>query len=206
MELIRYWRVIRRWAWLIILCPLVAAVAAGLISLQLPKIYEAQGVLYVRTALLLPASLGGVAPATSDQVLRSYADLMVLHPQLEQVIAEESLPTDPVSLSKRITVTPRPNTLLLDVAVRDTDPGRAARTANRLANDFVAYVNSQPTSGTATPQESISYRSPAILPTEPVSPRPLLNVALAILAGPVVGAGLAFLLDNMDQSVRSDEI
>ena len=42
MELIRYWRVIRRWAWLIILCPLVAGLAAGLISLQLPKVYEAK--------------------------------------------------------------------------------------------------------------------------------------------------------------------
>jgi capsular exopolysaccharide synthesis family protein len=39
-----------------------------------------------------------------------------------------------------------------------------------------------------------------------VSPRPLLNVALAVLAGLAVGVGLAFLLDNMDQSVRSDEI
>ena len=42
MELIRYWRVVRRWAWLIIVCPLVGALAAGLISLQLPKVYEAQ--------------------------------------------------------------------------------------------------------------------------------------------------------------------
>jgi len=39
-----------------------------------------------------------------------------------------------------------------------------------------------------------------------VSPRPLLNIALAILAGIAMGLGLAFLLDYMDQSVRSDEI
>src|SRR5207245_7970579 len=43
-------------------------------------------------------------------------------------------------------------------------------------------------------------------PTDPVSPRPLLNVALGILAGLAVGFGLAFLLDYLDQSVRSDEI
>ena len=49
MELIRYWRGVRRWAWLIILCTVVAALAAGLISLQLPKAYEAQVVLGVTT-------------------------------------------------------------------------------------------------------------------------------------------------------------
>jgi len=39
-----------------------------------------------------------------------------------------------------------------------------------------------------------------------VWPKPLLIVALALIAGLAVGAGLAFLLDYMDQSVRSDEI
>jgi capsular exopolysaccharide synthesis family protein len=48
--------------------------------------------------------------------------------------------------------------------------------------------------------------SPAIQPEQPVSPRPLLNSALGILAGLTVGLGLAFLLDYLDQSVRSDEI
>src|SRR5438034_2180188 len=141
MELIHYWRVVRRWAWLIILCPLVAALAAGLISLQLPKMYEAKVSLYVRTAQLLTPETG-VAPVTADQVLRTYADLMTMPPQLQKVISEESLPTDPESLSKRITVAPRPNTVILDVAVRDTDPSRAKRTADTLVNDFIAYVKS----------------------------------------------------------------
>src|ERR671931_587486 len=102
MELIHYWRVVRRWAWLIILCPFVAALAAGLISLQLQKVYEAQVSLLVRPA--------------------------------------QPLPTDPVTLSHQITVTPEPNTTILDVAVRDTDPVRAMNTANALVGDFIAKV------------------------------------------------------------------
>jgi len=210
MELIHYWRIARRWAWFIILCPFVAAIAAGLISLQLPKTYEAKVSLYVRTAQLLPQA-NGVAPVTSDQVLRTYAALMTMRPQLEKVISDERLPTDPVRLSKRITVTPNPNTLILDVAVQDTDPTHAMRTANTLVNNFIAYVKTlqPPKSGTSTAgseQESLQVASPAVLPTEPVSPRPLLNIGLAVLAGLVVGVGLAFLFDYLDQSVRSDEV
>jgi len=203
MELIRYWRVMRRWAWLIILCPLIAALAAGLISLQLPKVYEAQVLLYVQTPQVFTPSAGVVT--TSDQLLRSYAVIMTSRDQLQKVISDESLGTDPKSLSKRINVTPQPSTLILNVAVRDTDPGRAERTANTLVNNFAAYVNAFP-KDKGSSQDAVTVVSPAALPTEPVSPRPLLNVALALLAGLMVGVGLAFLLDYMDQSVRSDEI
>src|SRR6266851_2207999 len=209
MELIRYWRVMRRWAWLIIACPLVAALAAGVISLQLPKVYEAQVSLLVRPAQPLSV-VPGSAPLTADQVLRTYARLMTERPILERVISDEALGTDPVKLSRQITVTPEPSTTILDVAVRDTDPDRARRTANTLVADFLADVKaiqrSEANAPTASSADNLVVKSPAILPTEPVSPRPLLNIALAVLAGLAVGAGLAFLLDYMDQSVRSDEI
>ncbi len=204
MELIRYWRVVRRWAWLIILCPLMAALAAGIISLQLPKIYEAQVLLYVQTPQVFTPSQGVVT--TSGELLRSYAVIMTSHDQLQKVISDESLGTDPKSLSKRITVTPEPGTVILDVAVRDTDPARAERTANTLVNNFAAYVNAFPTTTGSSQQGAVKVVSQAALPTDPVEPRPLLNVALALVAGLAVGVGLAFLLDYMDQSVRSDEI
>src|SRR6266851_4170277 len=207
MELIRYWRVMRRWAWLIIACPLVAALAAGLISLQLPKVYEAQVSLLVRPAQPLTVAQGnpGLTPA---EILRTYASLMTKRPILESVISDEGLRTDPVSLSHQITVTPEPNTTILDVAVRDTDPDRAQRTANTLVTDFIAHVKgiqkSEEKNPTASSADNLVVESPAVLPTKPVSPRPLLNIALALLAGLAVGGGLAFLLDYMDQSVRSD--
>src|SRR2546428_11509515 len=121
MELIQYWRVVRRWAWLIFVCPLLAALAAGLISLQLPKVYEAQVSLLVRPAQPLSV-VPGSAPLTPDQVLRTYARLMTERPILERVITDEALRTDPINLSHQIKVTPEPNTTILDVAGRDTDP------------------------------------------------------------------------------------
>jgi hypothetical protein len=36
------------------------------------------------------------------------------------------------------------------------------------------------------------------LPGTPVSPRPLLNAALALVIGTVLGIGLAFLLESLD--------
>lgn len=46
---------------------------------------------------------------------------------------------------------------------------------------------------------------PAVLPTEPVSPRPLLNVAVGLFLGAFLGVGLAFGLEFMDSTIREDE-
>jgi len=209
VELIRYWRVVRRLAWLIVLCPVVAALAAGIISLQLPKIYEAKASLLVRPAQPLSVD-PGVAALTTDQILRTYARLMTERPLLEKVISDLNLKTDPTTLSKQITVTPAPNTAILDVAVRDTDPVRAKDSANTLVNDFIAKIKdiqrTEAKAPTASSADNLVIWTPAIVPVDPVSPKPLLNIGLGILAGLVVGLGLAFLLDYLDQSVRSDEI
>jgi capsular exopolysaccharide synthesis family protein len=208
MELIRYWRVVRRRAWLIVLCPLSAALVAGIVTTQLPTIYEAKVSLLVRPAQPL-AVLPGVSPLTSDQILRTYARLMTERPLLEKVIKERSLQTDPEKLSRRITVTPVINTLILDVAVQDTEPARAKDTANTLVYDFIAHIKeiqkSESQNPTASSADNLVVESPAILPQEPVSPKPLLNIGIGLLAGLVIGMGLAFLLDYLDQSVRSDD-
>jgi receptor protein-tyrosine kinase len=209
MELIRYSRVIRRWAWLIILCPFIATVAAGLITLQLPKVYEARVALLVRPAQPLSGD-PTVQALTADQILRTYARWMVERPILERVISDLGLQTDPGSLSTHITVTPEPNTTILDVAVRGQDPAWAMNTANTLVSDFIAQVKdtqrTESTAPTASSKDNLLIVAPAVQPTQPVLPKPVSNIALGFLAGLVAGLVLAFLLDYLDQSVRSDEV
>ncbi|MBE3583528.1 MAG: hypothetical protein IMX01_05380 [Limnochordaceae bacterium] len=46
---------------------------------------------------------------------------------------------------------------------------------------------------------------PAVKPTAPVSPRPMLNLAIAVFLGLFGGVGLAFVLEFLDTSFRSQE-
>jgi non-specific protein-tyrosine kinase len=201
--------VTRRWAWLIILCTLLAALVAGTITWRLPKIYEAKVAVLVRPAQPLTVTPGAAA-LTIDQILRTYARLMTERPMLDQVIGDRGLQTDPVTLSRQISVTSDPNTAILDVAVRDADPGSARDTANTLVDDFIAKIKgiqkAEASAPTANSADNLVVWTRAVQPDKPISPRPLLNISLALLAGLVVGIGLAFLLDYMDQSVRSDEV
>jgi chain length determinant protein EpsF len=52
-------------------------------------------------------------------------------------------------------------------------------------------------------QSDISLLNPAVPPTEPAGPRVLLNTLIGILAGTVLGVGLALLLELLNRPVRS---
>src|ERR1700682_2780458 len=139
MELNRYLRVVRQRLWMIVACPIVAALAAGIVSFVLPPVYEAHTSLLVWPSNLGPAD-PNVTPLTPDQVSRTYALLMIQRPVLESVSKELGLNIRPEDLAKEITVTPQTNTTILDVAVRDTNPALARDIANRLVEKLVAKV------------------------------------------------------------------
>jgi chain length determinant protein EpsF len=52
-------------------------------------------------------------------------------------------------------------------------------------------------------QSDIALLNPAVPPTEPAGPRVLLNTLIGILAGTVLGVGLALLLELLNRPVRS---
>ena len=209
MELIRYVRIVRRRLWLIAICPIVAAGLAAVISVVLPPTYEAQVVLVVRPAQPLPSTDPTAAALTSDQILRTYASLMIQRPLLQSVITDLGLSISPAELKKKITVTPEPNTNLLDVSVQDPNPGQARDLANRLVADFIAEVKQIQQQEAQAPntrsQDNLVVVSPAVLPDKPIFPNLPLDVAIAFAAGVLAAFGLAFLLDYLDQSIKSDD-
>lgn len=209
MELINYVRILRRRLWMILICPILAALAAGIVSFALPPVYEAQAVLLVRPTQPLGSSDPTVAALTSDQISGTYASLMTERPLLESVSADLGLRIRPQDLAKKIKVTPEPNTTILDVNVQDTDPALARDIANRLVADFIVQVKLMQQLETQLPNartgDNLIVVSPATLPDKPVSPKIPLNVAIGFAAGLLVALGIAFLQDYLDQSIKTDE-
>jgi len=209
MELMRYLRVLRHRWWMIVICPIVAAVGAGIVSFSLSPVYEAQVVLVVRPAQLLPSTDPTTASLTSDQILLTYASLMTQPPQLESVITDLGLKIKPAELKQKIKVTPEPSTEILDVGVQDTDPALARDVANQLVADFIAEVKQFQKQETQLPNvrsgDNLIVVSPAVLPDTPVSPSRSLTVALAFAAGLLLALGIIFSLEYLDQSIKGDE-
>jgi receptor protein-tyrosine kinase len=209
MVLIRYVRVLRHRLWMIVMCPVVAALAAGVVGLLQAPVYEAHVSLYVRLAQPLTSSDPTATALTSDQILHTYASLVTERPLLDSVISELGLKISPQDLANEIKVTPVPNTTKLDVAVADTNPLIARDVANRLVADLISEVKQIEQQEAQLPNarsgDNLIVVSPAITPTGSISPNIPRNVAIAFALGLLTALGIAFLLDYLDQSIKSDE-
>jgi capsular polysaccharide biosynthesis protein len=122
----------RKWFWVAILFVLAAAGAAALASVKLSPVYYQT----TTTVSVRPGNQPG--NLTIDQTARTYALLMLKVPLLRQVVDELHLPYSPEELQGNITVTPQPDTGLLDIKVQDRDRARAAEIANTLTKLFIA--------------------------------------------------------------------
>lgn len=73
------------------------------------------------------------------------------------------------------------------------------------AYDLVTQRLAQTSLESQTQQTNIAVLTPAVAPLEHSSPRLLLNLALAIFLGSLVGVGVALILELIDQRVRGEE-
>src|SRR5579859_3213931 len=108
--------------WMIIICPILAALAAGVVSLTLPPVYEAQVVVLVRPAQPLGSSDPTAAALSADQISSTYAALMTERPLLMSVISDLGLNMRPDVLAQSVKVTPEAGTTIIDVHVQDSNP------------------------------------------------------------------------------------
>ena len=204
MGLNKYLRIVRQRLWMVVVCPILAAITAGIVSVVLPPVYEAKVDLAVRSAQVLPSTDPNAPSISNSTILGTYALWMVEPPRLAQVIGDLGLKTTPDELAKEIKVTPDTVATVLHVTVQDTNPTRARDIANTLVADFRAAVKQIQQTETQTP-DNLVVISDAVTPDKPVSPNVAFNVAIAFAAGLLVALGLAFLLDQLDQSIKGDE-
>lgn len=204
MDLQDYIRVIRKQWPIIALATLLALLAAGALSYFTPRTYQAESEMFVSTTA--GDSTADLASGTTfmSKQIKTYADIMTSPKVLNPVRKDLGIPADQ-PLASSISATVPPETVLIDVAVVDRDPEHAARVANSIAHEFTTTVDSLQSveEGKASPVKVTVVR-PATVPTTPVAPRPLRNMALGLLGGLLLGLGLALLRDRLDTRVKGE--
>lgn len=205
MELKDYIRVIRKRWQIIVAVALVVLAGAALATALSPKVYEAQTQLFVSTAGSSDSSalLSG-SNFTQERVI-SYADVITTPNVLDPVIKTLHLNTTAASLGTQITATVPLNTVLIQVAVRNTNPRVAAEVADAVGTQFtqtVAQLESV-NKGQSSPVKVTVVSAPTV-PTSPVSPQPIRNLGLGVVLGLLLGLGLALLRDLLDTTIKSE--
>src|SRR3712207_6505921 len=105
---------------------------------------------------------------------------------------------EPAELLENLTVEREEGTLFFRLSYRDGDPQRAQRIANAVVE--VASEESHQVSALYEVDLRIGVWDDASVPTDPLSPNPVRNAALALTLGLAVGIGLALLMDKRSQT------
>jgi len=130
----------RRWLWLLLAAGVLAGAASYFASASLPKVYEA------RTELQL--SPGDVTRSLADYsqlqgltgLVRTYTELVKTRPVLEAAIRDGNLNLGYEQMLQAVSVSQIPNTQMLQIAARASDPDEAAAMAKLVASAFTRQV------------------------------------------------------------------
>jgi capsular polysaccharide biosynthesis protein len=196
--------IIRRRMWIIALVAVVfVGVAMGFSILQTP-VYEAKIKILVglkRDDGGVPLNLGSDITGL-QQLTLTMAEAVDTRPVAEAVTDELNLQESPEALLEDLSAQQMPNTQFIEVSYKDTNPRRAQLVVNRIGQEFSEQVSDVSPSGNGV---NATVWERAITPQAPVSPKPLLNSLVALVVGGMLGLGLAFLLEHLDDRWRSPQ-
>ncbi len=205
MELKEYWAVIRRWLWMIVTITAVATLTSAFVSFKVIKpTYQATTTLLVNQrynsqAAAVAAMYSNIT--ANEALVQTYSDIIKSNNILDRVISIEHLPTTPTKLAGTISVTSTNQSEVISLSVNGSSIQEAAGVANTLAKVFEQRVVQ------LMQVQNVQIVDPATIPTNPVpiSPNKKTNIAIAFILGILVSVGIAFLIEYLDDSVRTEE-
>jgi polysaccharide biosynthesis transport protein len=176
--------------WIVLVTLVVVAAAAVVVHAQ-KRVYQAEADVLVQARVQT-----GVAPQPPDMGTQK----AVAASGAVVAIAAQSLDISPHQLANGLSVSVPVDADILQIKYSATHPGQALLRAQSLANAYVTYTTSQATTKSNAPGAKII--TDATMPLSPASPRPLIDLGVALIIGLALGVGVALVRDRLDDRVR----
>lgn len=195
-------RTLRKRVTMIVLITLatVAISAVATYFIMTPK-YEASTQILVNQSSKSQTPYDVNAVRTNVEYINTYSVIIKSPTILKSVIDKLGLNMTTDQLKESLTVNSAQDSQVFTVSVQNTNPAQAVKIANGIATVF---KNTIPT---IMKVDNVSILSKAQLPDNPspVSPKPMLNMAIAFVVGLMIAIGLAFLLEYLDNTIKTEE-
>lgn len=136
---------------------------------------------------------------TNLQLINTYSDIITRPVILDDVRDELEMDIPSSLLADQINITNENDSQMFSITVTDDNPYDAATIANTTALVFQETV-----------PELLSVDNVAILSTAepvlaPVAPNNILNLIIGVVLGGMLGVGIAFIIEFMDNTVKDDK-
>ena len=176
-------------AWLIALCATAAGVAAFAWASAQPELYRAEMTLVVGygPAVGVPDVRDG-----ADVLTQTLSELIDSEVVVAAVISETGVDLTSDEIRERLAVSSKPSAATLEVSYDDVQRTRARLVLSEVGAEFTSLVNGlRPVSREAADARPTAVVfDPAFVLADPVSPRPVRALAIAVVIGIAIGAAI----------------
>ncbi|TDL32623.1 capsular biosynthesis protein [Jeotgalibacillus sp. S-D1] len=187
---------------LIIMIALIAVSASAVVSyFFITPVYQSSTQLLVNQERTEQPNLNVSDIQANLELINTYNVIIKSPVILDKVSEQMNGKFSAAQLNEKITVQTESESQVVNVSVQDPDPHVAADIANSTAavfqEDIVELMN----------VDNVSILAPAEVKSSqaPVSPQPILNMAIALVVGLMIGVGLAFLLEYLDNTIKTEQ-
>lgn len=133
----------------------------------------------------------------NQKLISTYAEIAKSHKVLDQVKENLEMLDSYGQVSSYINVSMLRDTEIIKVSVVHTNPDIAATLANETANVFMTTVTE------LMQIDNVQVVDEAKVPANPIKPNVKMNIAISLVLGLMVGVFLAFVLEAIDNSVKT---
>jgi capsular polysaccharide biosynthesis protein len=187
---------------LIAMITILFATISGLISyFYLTPIYQASTQILVNQSKDDQNTYNVGEVQTNLQLINTYNVIIKSPAILDLVIKDLNLNMTTSQLNGKINVQSEQNSQVVNISVQDADPTLAADIANKTASTFQKEIKD------IMNVDNVSVLAKAVVldNQSPIKPQPLLNIGIALVVGLMIGIGLAFLLEYLDNTIKSEQ-
>ena len=134
-----------------------------------------------------------------QKLLKTYSELIKTKDLINRAITNSEYELKVEEVFKDVSVTTVADTQMLKIAYRSTSPKIAKNMLENITNEFIATAQELVPNGNVRVLETVE------LPEEPVAPNKKMNIAIAFILGIMVGFGIVFLLESLDNTYKNKE-
>lgn len=198
IDLKEYLNIIWFRKWIIIGITLLAIIVSALVSFfVLDPVYETSTTIIVGRSNDSEQAIEYNDIMLNQKLVDTYSVVVKSKTVLTEVVENLKLVERPEQLKDKVSVSPVSDTEIIEIKVQDVDPKLATDIANNLAEVFMENITE------LMKIDNVQIIDQAEVPRNPIKPNKKLNVLIAAVLGVMVGLGVVFLMEYLDNTFKS---
>jgi capsular polysaccharide biosynthesis protein len=199
IDLREYLHILKKRLWIVVLITFITTTASGIISFfVLDPVYQANTTLYVGKNISMEGNIGYQDVLLSGQLVKDYRELAKSRLVSNIVINELGLKdTSTTEIADMLGVNLRSDTRIIEITAQHMNPVFARDVANKVADVFKRK------SVELIEVDNVQVIDIAEIPTDPIKPNKMMNVAIGFILGMMLGLGLIFLIEYLDNTLKT---